>query len=89
MNPWVEVLGGVAAVITTLCWIPQALHILRTKATAGVSLLTHLALLVGTVLWLTYGILIWSVPVIAANVVSFVLIAAIVTLKLRFQNGAR
>ncbi len=80
----VELLGSLAACITTLCWVPQALHILRTRETRSISLVSQSAFAVGTSLWFTYGVMIESWPVIVANALTFMLAASIVALKLRY-----
>lgn len=80
----VEILGSMAAFITTFCWLPQILKILREKKAGDISLLTTGALASGMFLWLLYGVLIGSWPLIAANVVSFLFIVTIVGLKLRY-----
>lgn len=84
MPHWIELVGAVAAVITTLCWVPQALHILRTRETAGVSLPAYLAFATGIALWLVYGLALGSWPLIGANAVTLVLVSAIIGLKIRF-----
>jgi MtN3 and saliva related transmembrane protein len=84
MSLSIELVGAAAAMITTLCWVPQALHILRTRQTAGVSLPAYLAFATGTALWFVYGLLIASWPVIGANLVTLVLVIAIIALRLRF-----
>lgn len=85
MSPFlVETVGMIAACFTTLCWIPQAVRTLRTRDTRAISLWTQAAFTVGVALWLVYGILIGSWPVIIANVVTFVLVAAILGLKIRY-----
>jgi MtN3 and saliva related transmembrane protein len=80
----IELVGGAAALLTTLCWLPQALKLLRTRETRDLSLLAYVAFSAGVLLWLLYGLLIGSVPVVAANAVTLVLALAIVSLKLRF-----
>lgn len=80
----VEILGSLAAFITTFCWVPQILKIHREKKAADISLLTTGALATGVFLWLLYGLLIGSWPLIMANVVSFLFIATIVGMKLRY-----
>jgi len=80
----VELIGGIAAVLTTLCWLPQAVKVLRTRETRDLSLTTYGAFALGIALWLAYGLLIGSVPVVAANAVTLVLVLGIVSLKLRF-----
>jgi MtN3 and saliva related transmembrane protein len=85
---WVEAVGSIAAVITTLCWLPQAWQILKTKDAAAVSLPAYLAFLCGIVLWLVYGVYLESVPLIGANAVTGTIVIAIIALKLRY-GGAR
>lgn len=80
----VEAIGLVAAGFTTLCWVPQAVRTLRTRDTRALSLWTQAAFTVGVFLWLIYGLFIGSWPVILANAVTFVLVAAILALKLRY-----
>jgi MtN3 and saliva related transmembrane protein len=82
--PSVELLGGFAAVITSLCWLPQMLKILRERQTAGISLATNAFFASGVFLWLIYGLLIGSWPVIGANAVTLAFVLAIVGLKLRY-----
>lgn len=80
----VEAIGLVAASFTTLCWIPQAVRTLRTRDTRSISLVTQAAFTAGIALWLVYGLLIGSWPVILANAVTFMLVFAILLLKLRY-----
>ena len=84
MSPSIELIGGLAAVITSLCWLPQLFVMLRERRTDGVSLATNLAFAGVIALWLVYGVLIGSWPVIAANVVTLGFVLAIIGLKLRF-----
>ena len=80
----VELLGFVAAALTSLCWLPQTWRTLRTRDTRAISLWTQLLLACGTVLWLVYGVQILSWPVIVANTLTLLLVLAIITMKLRF-----
>lgn len=80
----VDLIGAVAAVLTTVCWLPQSIRIIRHRDTAAISLVTNVMLLVGIVLWTVYGVMIGSLPVVLANTVSGLLIATIVVMKLRF-----
>ena len=79
-----ELLGFSAAFLTTLCWLPQALRTLRTKDTRSLSLITQGALTVGVGLWLLYGFLTGDAPLIFANSITFVLVSAILAMKLRY-----
>ena len=80
----IELLGSFAAVITTVCWIPQIVKIARHRETASISLVTNVSLMLGVFLWLIYGIMIGSWPVMAANGVTFLLILTILGFKLRY-----
>ncbi len=85
MSPFaIEMLGSAAACITTLCWVPQALQIIRTRETRSISLSSQGAFAVGTALWLVYGIMIGSWPVMVANGLTLILVGSIIGLKLRF-----
>jgi MtN3 and saliva related transmembrane protein len=80
--PWIELLGYVAACLTTLSFAPQAWLIFRTRNVAGVSLGMYGAMTAGVVLWLVYGVLIRSWPLVAANVVTLSLAGSILAMKL-------
>ena len=80
----VEIIGSAAALLTTLCWVPQAVRTIRTRDTRAISLWTQVIFATGILLWLVYGVLLGSVPLIAANGVSFLLVATILALKIRY-----
>lgn len=83
MSP-VELVGGAAALLTTFCWVPQALRTIRLRDTRAISLPAQLAFAAGLALWLVYGVLIASWPLILANAVSLALACIIVATKLRY-----
>ncbi|WP_333823860.1 SemiSWEET family sugar transporter [Pinisolibacter sp.] len=79
----VEAVGTVAALLTTLCWLPQTLRAVRARDTASLSLSTFAVFTAGISLWLVYGFLIGSWPVILANIFTLALNLTIVVQKLR------
>jgi MtN3 and saliva related transmembrane protein len=79
-----QILGFAAALLTTLCWLPQALRTIRTKDTQSLSLATQGAFTLGVALWLVYGIMSGNAPIIFANGITFFLVALILALKLRY-----
>jgi MtN3 and saliva related transmembrane protein len=79
-SPWI---GGIAAVLTTVCWLPQAVRLVRHKDTSAISLTTNLTFGIGLIFWLVYGIAIVDWPLITSNAVSVVFTSVIVALKLR------
>ena len=84
LHAHVDLIGSAAAITTTLCWVPQAIRVIRTRETAAISLLMYILLSIGISLWLIYGLLIGSAPLIGANGVTLVLALIILTMKLRF-----
>lgn len=80
----VSFIGLAAAFVTTLCWVPQAWRILRTRDTAAISLPAYAAFATGIGLWLVYGLSLGDLPLILSNTVTLALQLAIVGLKLRY-----
>lgn len=83
---WIELVGYLAACLTTLSFAPQAWLTFRTRNVAGISLGMYGAMTAGVVLWLAYGLLIRSWPLVAANVVTLSLAGAILLMKLRLSR---
>lgn len=81
----VTFLGYSAAALTTLSFVPQALKAWRTRSTHDVSLVMFAMLTVGILLWLIYGLLINDAPLILANLVTGLLAASILYLKIRYK----
>ena len=80
----VDVIGYVAASLTTASFVPQARLIYKTRNVSGVSLGMYSAFTVGVALWLAYGVLLSAWPVILANVVTLALAVTILAMKLRY-----
>jgi len=78
-------LGYFAAFCTTIAFIPQALKVYKTKHTKDISLGMFSLLNAGFILWLWYGILIISYPIIIANSVTIVIAAYIFVLKIKLD----
>ena len=76
--------SALAATLTTVAFVPQALHIIRHKETKGISLLMYVAFAGGVALWLVFGTMIGNWPIIIANAITLVLALAIVAMKLRY-----
>jgi MtN3 and saliva related transmembrane protein len=80
---FIDVVGTAGAVLTTLCWLPQAVRIVRTRDTHAISLPATAAFAAGIFCWLVYGVAIGDAPLIAANVITLALTLTILGLKLR------
>ncbi|MGH8076862.1 MAG: SemiSWEET transporter [Lysobacter sp.] len=79
-----EWVGYVAAMLTTLSFVPQAIKTIKTKDTRGISLGMYAVFTVGVAFWLGYGIVLNSWPMIVSNIVTFGLSATILGMKLRY-----
>ncbi|SMO93010.1 SemiSWEET family sugar transporter [Ruegeria faecimaris] len=79
-----HLIGGAAAVLGTVCWLPQTLKTWRSRETKDLSMPANLLILATLSLWLIYGVMIAAWPLILGNVISILLVSAIVIAKLRF-----
>jgi MtN3 and saliva related transmembrane protein len=85
----IETIGYLAAALTTLSFAPQAWLVFRTRDVSGVSLGMYAAMVSGVALWLVYGVLIRSWPLVVANLVTLSLSGAILLMKLRLSQRQR
>jgi len=77
-----EAIGALAAVMTTLAFVPQALKVVWSRQTEAISLSMYVLFTTGVVLWGVYGLLTWQWPIIIANGVTLVLAAIILGMKI-------
>lgn len=77
-------IGSAAAALTTTSFIPQVWKVWRTRHTADISLSMYAMFTLGVALWLCYGILIESWPVVVANSITLLLAGAVLVMKLKF-----
>ena len=80
----IDSIGVTGAALTTLCWLPQAVKIIRDKETRALSLPGTAAFTIGIALWLVYGLAIDDWPLIGSNAATLVLMAPILAMKLRY-----
>jgi MtN3 and saliva related transmembrane protein len=84
-----ETLGFIAAILTTLSFLPQALRIRRLRSAEDVSLTMYVMMVTGQGLWLVYGIVISSPSMIGANVVAMSFVTWVLIMKLRDLRRVR
>ena len=77
-------IGCIAAICTTLAFLPQVLLTLKTRDTSGISLVMYSIFSFGILLWLIYGILLVAWPIILANFVTLGLAVTVLSLKLKY-----
>ena len=80
---FVDGLGYAAAALTTTSFVPQAWLTFRSRDVSGISLAMYSAFTLGIALWLGYGVLLRAWPIVIANLVTFVLAAGMLAMKLR------
>jgi len=79
------VIGLIAATITTLSFIPQLIKTWKLKETKDISLLMFVTLGVGIILWIIYGFLLWDLPLILANSITFIFVLIILFFKFKYK----
>ena len=84
-----EWIGSMAAISTTVSFVPQLIRVWRRKSASDISLTMFLLFSFGLACWLVYGLGIGSVPVAVANAATLALSLAILTLKLRYDRSNR
>ena len=80
----IDTIGSIAAVLTTASFVSQAWHSFKTRDVSGISLGMYSVFTVGVALWLVYGVLLYSWPLMIANGITLALAGAILVMKLRF-----
>ena len=78
-------IGLIAATITTLSFIPQLIKTWKLKETKDISLLMFVTLGVGIILWIIYGFLLWDLPLILANSITFIFVLVILFFKFKYK----
>lgn len=78
-------IGLGAAFCTTVAFVPQAVKSLKTRDTASLSLGMYAILTTGVFLWLSYGVILRDIALVAANGITFVLSLAILIMKIRYD----
>ena len=86
---WVDIVGSLAAILTTVSFFPQAWHSFKTRDVSGVSLGMYSVFTVGVALWLVYGLLLRAWPIVVANVITLGLALAILGMKVVFGRVGR
>ena len=85
MIDFFEIIGLLAAFITTASFLPQVFKTYKTKDTSGLSLTMYIAFFIGIVLWLIYGIHLNSLPMILANAITAMLSLFLIIMKLKHK----
>lgn len=77
-------IGTIAAILTTVSFLPQAVKVILTHQTRDLSLITLVILVTGLSCWVIYGIRLREKPIIFANIITLLINLAILTMKIRY-----
>ncbi|WP_270501910.1 SemiSWEET transporter [Kluyvera ascorbata] len=80
---WASLIGYAAACLTTLSFLPQAIKVISTRNTQGISGLMYIMFVCGLVMWLIYGVMIEDTAVSMANFMTLVFAMPILIIKFR------
>jgi len=82
---WIDSIGFMAAIGTTIAQVPQVYKVFKSKQTHDISLYMYIISTIGVALWLIYGILKKDFPLILANAVTFILVTTVLIYKLKYK----
>ncbi|MDP2425016.1 MAG: SemiSWEET transporter [Candidatus Izemoplasmatales bacterium] len=83
----IDYIGVAAAFLTTISFLPQAISVVKTNKTAGISLPMYVLFSIGVVCWSIYGLARNDIPLFVAN--SITLVFALVVLITKIKNVIR
>jgi MtN3 and saliva related transmembrane protein len=82
----VAIIGSLAAICSTVSFVPQAWKIIRTRDTSGLSARMYAVTVAGFSLWLAYGIMLGEWPLIVTNAICLALAAFILAMRILPQR---
>jgi MtN3 and saliva related transmembrane protein len=82
-----DLIGYIAAFLTTISFLPQAIKTIKSKNTDGISFAMYLLFVVGVGFWLLYGILIGNHVIIIANFITFILSGLVLLIKIKNRKN--
>jgi len=81
----ITVIGLIAAVLTTISFLPQAIKTIKSRHTKDLSLFMYTILTTGVFLWFVYGILLMNAPLMLANGITLLFTATILVMKIKYK----
>ena len=85
IRDFATVIGTIAAVCTTIAFLPQTLKTIKSKHTKDLSLGMYTILSVGVFLWFLYGLILKEFPIIFANGITFIFTVVIIFLIIKYK----
>ena len=82
-----DLIGYIAATLTTVSFFPQALKTLRSRDTQSISLRMYLLFTAGVTFWSIYGWMVDDGPVLLANLIT--LVPAVIVLSIKLSRALK
>ncbi len=80
-----ELLGFIAAILGAISFLPQVIKIQRSRSVKDISSLMYIIYGISILLWLAYGLIIKSTPLILAEIFTLMLVSLILIMKLLWK----
>ena len=84
---YIDLFGFFAALLTTIAFLPQLYKTWKTKSADDVSLIMLILFITGLIFWIIYGLKIHSIPILVANIVTFIFNFSILILKISYKKN--
>jgi MtN3 and saliva related transmembrane protein len=81
-----EIIGLLAGSLTTFSFLPQVIHVFKTRSTKDISLGMYFLFCAGVVLWIVYSYMINSISVFIANIATLFLAGSVLVMKIIFNR---
>lgn len=83
---YIEIIGLIAAFLTTASFLPQVYKTWKTKDVSSLSLPMLTIFFIGVIMWLIYGFLKESLAIILANAITVISLFLLVYFKLKYSK---
>ena len=83
----IDLFGFSAALLTTIAFLPQLYKTWKTKSADDVSLIMLILFITGLICWIVYGLKIHSIPILVANIITFIFNFSILVLKISYRKN--
>ena len=83
---YIDLFGFLAAFLTTIAFLPQVYKTWKTKSANDVSLIMIILFIIGLFCWIVYGLKINSIPILVANIITFIFNFSILILKITYRE---
>ena len=84
---YIDVFGFLAALLTTIAFLPQLYKTWQTKSADDVSIIMLILFIIGLICWIIYGLKINSIPILVANIITFIFNFSILILKISYRKN--